>query len=309
MQFAICWPSMSMSPPFCPPTIRAKVSTISPTHWVFRPRCWNATSERSHQDQPPCCWRSRDRATHQHLASSRRSLADCAHRRTAARHPGRHFVRLHFSPRCGIRIQGSRPQRRSGRGRRWRARSRSRSPSMEPVSIPARAVPISGLKVAAGPHTIGVAMPAHNSAGEDDVYGVYADNAGVTTVAITGPTNPTGPGDTPSRRKIFVCHPSAGEDETACAKRILTSLAAKAFRRPVRDSDLETLPRLLPARAQLRRLRAWDRSRGGAHSHRSLVHLPLRERAGRRSAGRRLPGQRYRTGIAAVILPLEQHSR
>ncbi len=97
------------------------------------------------------------------------------------------------------------------------------------------------LKLPAGPHTIGVAMPAHNSAGEDDVYGVYADNAGVTTVAITGPVNPTGPGDTPSRRKIFVCHPSAGEDETACAKRILTSLAGKAFRRPVRDSDLETL--------------------------------------------------------------------
>ncbi len=97
------------------------------------------------------------------------------------------------------------------------------------------------LKLPAGPHTIGVAMPAHNPAGEDDVYGVYADNAGVTTVAITGPVNPTGPGDTPSRRKIFVCHPTAGEDETACAKQILSSLAAKAFRRPVRDSDLETL--------------------------------------------------------------------
>jgi Protein of unknown function (DUF1592)/Protein of unknown function (DUF1588)/Protein of unknown function (DUF1587)/Protein of unknown function (DUF1585)/Protein of unknown function (DUF1595) len=97
------------------------------------------------------------------------------------------------------------------------------------------------LKLPAGPHTIGVAMPAHNSAGEDDVYSVFADNAGVTTVAITGPLNPTGPGDTPSRRKIFVCHPSSGEDETACAKRILTSLAAKGFRRPVRDSDLETL--------------------------------------------------------------------
>jgi Protein of unknown function (DUF1592)/Protein of unknown function (DUF1588)/Protein of unknown function (DUF1587)/Protein of unknown function (DUF1585)/Protein of unknown function (DUF1595) len=97
------------------------------------------------------------------------------------------------------------------------------------------------LKLPAGPHTISVAMAAHNTAGEDDVYGVYADNAGVTTVAITGPVNPTGSGDTPSRRKIFVCHPSAADDETACAKRILTSLATKAFRRPVRDSDLETL--------------------------------------------------------------------
>lgn len=97
------------------------------------------------------------------------------------------------------------------------------------------------LKVTAGPHSIGVAMPQHSSAGVDDLYGTYADNAGVTSVAITGPTNPTGPGDTPSRRKIFICRPAPGEDETACAKRILTSLAEKAFRRPVRDNDLETL--------------------------------------------------------------------
>jgi mono/diheme cytochrome c family protein len=97
------------------------------------------------------------------------------------------------------------------------------------------------LKVTAGPHSIGVAMPQHSSAGVDDVYSTYADNAGISSVAITGPTNPTGPGDTPSRRKIFICRPVSGEDETACAKRILTSLAEKAFRRPVRDTDLETL--------------------------------------------------------------------
>ncbi len=96
------------------------------------------------------------------------------------------------------------------------------------------------LKVTAGPHTIGVAMPADDSAGANDVYAVYPDNAAVTSVAITGPTNPTGPGDTPSRRKIFVCHP-ASDNETTCAKRILTSLSTQAFRRPVRDTDLETL--------------------------------------------------------------------
>ena len=96
------------------------------------------------------------------------------------------------------------------------------------------------LKVSAGPHTIGVAMPAYDSAGVDDVYAVYPDNAAVSSVAITGPTNATAPGDTPSRRKIFICHPTS-DDETSCAKRILTSLATKAFRRPVRDADLETL--------------------------------------------------------------------
>lgn len=96
------------------------------------------------------------------------------------------------------------------------------------------------LKVTAGPHTIGVAMPGDDSAGADDVYAVYPDNAAVTSVAITGPANPTGPGDTPSRRKIFVCHP-ASDNETTCAKQILTLLATQAFRRPVRDTDLETL--------------------------------------------------------------------
>ncbi len=97
------------------------------------------------------------------------------------------------------------------------------------------------LTITAGPHTIGVAMPADDSAGVDDVYSVYPDNAAVTSVAITGPMNPTGSGETPSRRKIFVCRPSSGEDDTTCAKRILTALATKAFRRPVRDNDLETL--------------------------------------------------------------------
>jgi|SRR5579871_786392 len=96
-------------------------------------------------------------------------------------------------------------------------------------------------KVSAGPHTIGVAMPEYNSAGVDDIYAVYANNAAVSSVAITGPINPTGPGDTPSRRRIFACHPSSSEDEMACAKRILQSLTSRAFRRPARDSDLETL--------------------------------------------------------------------
>jgi Protein of unknown function (DUF1592)/Protein of unknown function (DUF1588)/Protein of unknown function (DUF1585)/Protein of unknown function (DUF1595) len=65
----------------------------------------------------------------------------------------------------------------------------------------------------------------------------------VQSVAITGPFNPTGAGDTPSRRRIFVCHPAAAtdEDELACAKKILSTLGRRAYRRPLADSDLETL--------------------------------------------------------------------
>jgi mono/diheme cytochrome c family protein len=83
------------------------------------------------------------------------------------------------------------------------------------------------------------------------------------SVEIAGPYDVTGAGDTPSRRRIFVCRPasalrasagepasalraSAGEPASAqdgdeCAKRILSSLARRAYRRPVTGRDVDTL--------------------------------------------------------------------
>ena len=97
------------------------------------------------------------------------------------------------------------------------------------------------IPVKAGPHTIGVALKQMNLAGVDDIYATYANNAGIQSVAITGPLNSTGSGDTPSRRKIFICHPASESEETSCAKKILTTLATRAYRRPANDKDLETL--------------------------------------------------------------------
>ena len=66
--------------------------------------------------------------------------------------------------------------------------------------------------------------------------------AQVSSVIISGPYNPTGPGDTPSRARIFVCRPPAGgKDDDACAHRILGTLARRAFRRPVTEADLKPL--------------------------------------------------------------------
>jgi hypothetical protein len=59
------------------------------------------------------------------------------------------------------------------------------------------------------------------------------------TLAITGPFNPTGPGDTPSRRRIFVCHPRGPGDERRCAKEILSAVARRAYRKPVTDADMQ----------------------------------------------------------------------
>jgi hypothetical protein len=73
-------------------------------------------------------------------------------------------------------------------------------------------------------------------------------------VQIGGPFNATGSGDTPSRRRLFVCHPAwrstpdealhraspGSVEETSCARTILSALARRAYRRPI-DTDVDTL--------------------------------------------------------------------
>src|SRR5690606_18500566 len=51
----------------------------------------------------------------------------------------------------------------------------------------------------------------------------------------------SGAGDTPSRRRIFTCTPVDAGDEARCAREILTTLARRAYRRPVDDEDLARL--------------------------------------------------------------------
>jgi hypothetical protein len=58
---------------------------------------------------------------------------------------------------------------------------------------------------------------------------------------IGGPYQGTGPGDTPSRRRIFVCRPAGASDEDRCARSILSTLARRAYRRPITDEDVQTL--------------------------------------------------------------------
>jgi mono/diheme cytochrome c family protein len=112
------------------------------------------------------------------------------------------------------------------------------------------------LPVKAGPQTIAVTFLRDGySAVEDLVHRPMAStkdsNVGmqygyytvphVARIDITGPYNATGSGDTPSRRRIFVCRPSSETEEIPCAKQILSSLARRAFRRPAVDADIESL--------------------------------------------------------------------
>ena len=60
-------------------------------------------------------------------------------------------------------------------------------------------------------------------------------------ISIEGPFEPRGPGNTPSRRKIFSCRPASASQERPCAQRILARLARQAYRRPIESEDLLAL--------------------------------------------------------------------
>ena len=95
--------------------------------------------------------------------------------------------------------------------------------------------------VKAGPQEIGAAYVRKSPPGADDIWQTFAGNSSVSSIAITGPLNPTGPGDTPSRRKIFVCHPSSESEEAPCARKIISALALRAYRQPPSGADLDML--------------------------------------------------------------------
>ena len=102
--------------------------------------------------------------------------------------------------------------------------------------------------VGAGPHRVGAAFLKKSSAlieTERQPYDAHFNmdrhprtQPGVRSVAIAGPFATAGVGDTPSRRRIFVCRPARAVDEPACARTIIGTLARRAYRRPVSDADL-----------------------------------------------------------------------
>ena len=106
-------------------------------------------------------------------------------------------------------------------------------------------------KITAGPHEVGATF-LHRSAVSDtralqpylrssvDTYD-FTGRPHIDTVTMTGPFNVTGVSDTPSRQRLLMCRPSGPGDEARCARQILSTLARRAFRRPVTDEDMRPL--------------------------------------------------------------------
>jgi mono/diheme cytochrome c family protein len=106
------------------------------------------------------------------------------------------------------------------------------------------------VKLKAGPREIGVAflkMPGENTIRLQPFIRSSNDtldptgHAHIDTFTVTGPFNPTGPGDTPSRRRIFTCAPKNAAEEVPCARKILSTLAHRGYRGMDTAADLDRL--------------------------------------------------------------------
>jgi hypothetical protein len=97
--------------------------------------------------------------------------------------------------------------------------------------------------VKAGSRRVGVAFVKDTLQAEGLRQFVRLDDRmpNVGNVIISGPYNASGPGETASRSKILVCHPTGSRNEESCAKKILSTLARRAYRRPVTDGELQEL--------------------------------------------------------------------
>jgi cytochrome c5 len=103
----------------------------------------------------------------------------------------------------------------------------------------------------AGPHTITVAFVERSAAvnplrlqpfirSSNDTLDTIG-HPHLDTFTLTGPFNPTGAGDTPSRRRIFLCKPAGQADEDACARRIISTFARRAYRGLSTATDVDRL--------------------------------------------------------------------
>ena len=108
---------------------------------------------------------------------------------------------------------------------------------------PRRRAPIR-LHVTAGPHEIALVFVEHGVPESDDWLEPLDPASGAERteraggLQITGPFNPTGVSDTPSRHRILVCHPAAQSEELPCARQVIAHLERLAFRRPVTEADM-----------------------------------------------------------------------
>ena len=110
------------------------------------------------------------------------------------------------------------------------------------------------IQVSAGPHRVTAAFVKQFEGEVDDLIrpiehtladGQIGIGYGVTTqqhlqrMTVLGPFEVTGVSDTPTRRFVFSCRPTAPSEERTCAESIVERLAERAYRRDVDQNDID----------------------------------------------------------------------
>ncbi|HEV2703792.1 MAG TPA: DUF1592 domain-containing protein [Steroidobacteraceae bacterium] len=106
--------------------------------------------------------------------------------------------------------------------------------------------------ITAGPHQVGITFVQTSAAETNEVLHAFVPVAGMgqpvngnssgprlANVELKGPTVAQGVSETPSRRRIFSCYPKTAAQESPCAQQIFSTIARRAFRRPLTASDLK----------------------------------------------------------------------
>jgi hypothetical protein len=122
-----------------------------------------------------------------------------------------------------------------------------RAPAVDEINAKLRDIP---LTTTAGPHQIAVFFLHRSFAESDSPLQQQTPRHGqdaiplVRDFEIYGPVNATGLSATPSRDKIFSCHPERDAVELTCARDIVTKLADEAFSGFLADEDTDLLMKM-----------------------------------------------------------------
>ena len=191
-----------------------------------------------------------------------------------------------------------------------------KNPTLAGDDVEARSRGASSLT--AGPHTIGVAFiektAAQNSwrlqpflRSSHDTF----DPTGyphIDVFSVTGPYNATGSGDTPSRRRVFMCRPATAAEEEPCARRIVSTLARLGVSRAGQRRRHSAADVVLCDRPPRRELREGRSAGAAAHARERQVRAARRARSCERKARLGVSAEQPRPGVAALVLLVEQHS-
>ena len=161
----------------------------------------------------------------------------------------------------------------------------------------------------AGPRAIAVTFLKHTSAKGEALIRPRLRGRGqlpaIASITIRGPQTIIGTGGYTEPPQDIRLQPPA---EAGCAKKILSSLARRAYRRPVSEADLQPLLSIYEAERSRKRIRSRHQAGSRAHPGEPAVPVPHRAPARKGCLGQCLSHQRSRAGVASLIFPVEQHS-